>query len=292
MRLRCLASTVVITYTATALLSWHCENILFKPYAGLRGQALAGTASAEARATQRLSRTPDFYKAEYGFENFNGDQLHISYQAPRQAYEAYCSSFWYRLEDLNAAGPSVDAYLASRGFKRLEKNIIEADVPGMVKRSSGPLKALSKAFDRIAMDKNYDSESLIGSVTAMVQTAVRYQIPPVVEDGRHTGGILPPVMSLMRGWGDCDTKTGLLTSILVNWPNMRMVGIALPGHYLMAVLRIPARGEAFVEYQGLKYVLVEPAGPAWLAPGTVGVDTLPELEAAEGFRIEPFFDPS
>ena len=295
MRPGLLLAAIIASYAATAALSRHCEGLSFTPYNGLRSQAAVSESAAEARATQRLSRTQNFYRAEYGFENFNGDFIQVSYQAPRQAYEAYCASFWYRLEDLNAVGANnqaVDAYLASRGFRRLNTNTIEADVPGMVKRSSGPLKPLSSAFDHIAVEKNYDSESLIGSVTAMVQTALRYQVPPLMENDRRTGGILPPVMALMRGWGDCDTKTGLLASILANWPDMRMVGIALPGHYLMAVLRIPARGDAFVEYQGLQYVLVEPAGPAWLPPGTVGVDTLPELEAAEGLRVESFFNES
>lgn len=292
-----LLTAILASYAATAVLSRHCEGLLFKPYDGLRNRASSPESSAEANATQRLSQTKNFYRAEYRFENFNGDALHVSYQAPRRAYEVYCADFWYSLQDLNAIAThqderAVDAYLSSRGFKRLNKNTIEADVPGMVKRSSGPLKSLSSAFDHIAVEKNYDSESLIGSVTAMVQTALHFRIPPLVEDGRRTGGILPPVMSLMRGWGNCNTKTGLLASILANWPNMRMIGITPPGHYLMGVLRIPTRGDAFVEYQGLQYVLIEPAGPAWLPPGTVGEDTWPELKAAEGFRVEPFFDES
>jgi hypothetical protein len=151
------------------------------------------------------------------------------------------------------------------------------------------LKPLALAFDRIAAEKSYDSESLVGAVTAMVQTALHYKIPPQLENGRHTGGILPPVMALVRGWGDCDTKTGLLASLLANWPRMRMVGISVPGHYLMGVLRIPGHGDAFIEYQGLQYVLIEPAGPAWLSPGTVGEDTMPMLQGAAGFKIEPFF---
>jgi hypothetical protein len=95
-------------------------------------------------------------------------------------------------------------------------------------------------------------------------------------------------MSMIRGWGDCDTKTAVLASIISNWPNARIVGISVPDHYLMAILRNPVKGDAFVEWKGLRYVLIEPAGPAWLPPGQVGVDTMPMLQAAEGFRVEPF----
>ena len=68
-----------------------------------------------------------------------------------------------------------------------------------------------------------------------------------------------------------------------------MVGIAVPGHYLMAIRRIPGKGDMFVRYEGLEYVLVEPAGPAWLEPGQVGVHTKELLAGREGYRVEPFF---
>jgi hypothetical protein len=184
----------------------------------------------------------------------------------------------------------VRDYLASRGFKLLNKNTVEADVPQMVKRSVSYLAPVAQALDGVAARKNYDAETLVGAATAMVQTAILYKIPPELENGRHTGGILPPVMTIVRGWGDCDTKTALLGSVLSNWPEIRMVGIVTPDHYLMGILRMPRSGDAFVEYQGQRYVLIEPAGPAWLPPGTVGVDTMPKLQASEGFRIDPFFD--
>jgi hypothetical protein len=182
----------------------------------------------------------------------------------------------------------IHDYLAARGFKLQSANVVEADVPAMVKRSVAALKPVALALDSLSVRKGYDSETLVGAATAMVQTALFYKVPPNLEGGKHTGGILPPVMSMVRGWGDCDTKTGVLASILSNWPHVRIVGISVPDHYLMAILRLPAKGDAFVEWQGLRYVLVEPAGPAWLPPGQVGEDTMPMLQAAEGFRVEPF----
>jgi hypothetical protein len=93
----------------------------------------------------------------------------------------------------------------------------------------------------------------------------------------------------VRGWGDCDTKTGLLASILSNWPGMKLVGVSVPGHYLMGVLRIPDKRDVFVEYDGLQYVLVEPAGPAWLPPGSVSDFTTNLLQSPEGYHIDAFF---
>ena len=57
----------------------------------------------------------------------------------------------------------------------------------------------------------------------------------------------------------------------------------------MGVLQIPDQGDVFIEYQGLKYVLVEPAGPAWLPPGRVGDETTAKLNAPDGYKIDAFF---
>jgi hypothetical protein len=89
------------------------------------------------------------------------------------------------------------------------------------------------------------------------------------------------------GQGDCDTKTAVIASILMNWPNLKMVGLAIPGHYLMAVHRIPRNGDVFIEYEGIPYVMIESAGPAWLPPGEVGETTADYLGAGKNFRIQP-----
>lgn len=324
----CLRSTLLTTlfcYGAALALAWRGQKALPPPI-GLYDQSSGGDDEAgESRTTQRLLQTKDSYIAEYGFQNFNRHWLQVQYQAPKTAYGVYCDGFGYAKDDLDAIDAwhnkarqgaykfaisakktqaQLDAamaklkaerdkkvadYLASRGFKLRPGGIVMADVPHIVRRSAEPLRPLAMAFERIAVAKSYDSESLVGSVAAMAQTALHYRIPPVLEDGRHTAGIMPPLKALVRGWGDCDTKTGVLASILGNWNAMRMVGVAVPGHYLMAIRRLPGKGDLFVRYEGLEYVLVEPAGPAWLEPGMVGQATTALLAGNEGYKLEPFF---
>lgn len=277
------------------------------------------------RSYQRIRASGPSVVAEYGFQNFNRDKLSVRFEVARKALSDYEATYGYSKADLDAieawhdsarqgayqyavknnkGQKAVDGamanlkaerdkkireYMAERGFKVLPGHVVRVDMPAVVRRNAPLLKPLSLAFDDIASKRKYDSESLIGAVVSMVQTAMAYKIPPVMAGTKHTGGLLPPLKAVTSGWGDCDTKTGLAASILANWPHMRMVGLAVPGHYLMAVLRIPGKGEMFVEYQGLQYVLIEPAGPAWLPPGTVGRDTVTLLNASEGYAIEPFF---
>ncbi|HBL19128.1 MAG: hypothetical protein A2X36_01685 [Elusimicrobia bacterium GWA2_69_24] len=172
-------------------------------------------------------------------------------------------------------------------FQAPGKNVVEADIPAMVRRNWKRVRGVAQGFAGLAEEQGYESEDLVGAVTAMVQTSMRYEVPADREGNRVMGGVLPPPKSLSMGQGDCDTKTAVIASILMNWPNLKMVGLAIPGHYLMAVHRIPRNGDVFIEYEGIPYVMIESAGPAWLPPGEVGETTSDYLGAGNNFRIQP-----
>lgn len=283
----------------------------------------SGGGSSYTGASQRIAQEGDSVKASYGFVNFNKDRLSVAFSLPKAEYRRYLSGYGYRdeeLEDIRAWrererqrvwGPAwqkggqaegekalkaveweynlrMSTFLSSRGLA-LKDNNIYSDIPGIVKKNAPVVKPLALAFSGMAESRSYSQEDTIGAVLSMVQTALSYKIPPLVENGLHTGGVLPPARALLSGWGDCDTKTALAASILNNWNGMRLVGVAVPGHYLMAIRRLPGKGDVFVRHQGLEYVLIEPAGPAWLEPGAVGKNTTALLESGEGFELEPFF---
>ena len=256
--------------------------------------------------------------------NFNDDPLRVNFSIPSAELAAYRRGYGYtdaeldtlrqwqqkalddayrqavrnRLgqEALNAAAERIKAeyrsrhrsFLESRGFKLLQDNLLVADIPGIARRNVKGVRSVALALDAAARKHGYDSDATLSAAVSLVQTALRYENIPLTIAGRHTGGVLPPLETMARGKGDCDTKTALLAAILLNWDRMRLVGVAVPNHYLMGVLRHPARGDAFVEYEGLRYVLVEPAGPAWLPPGTVSTGTTDVLRMGSGVRIEPF----
>ncbi len=290
------------------------------------GESSGGSNSGGGPKTfQRIQKTGGYRAASYGFQNFNKDKLEVSYQISDKDFRPYNESFGYRKEglaevkawretatksafnlavkqgksqaQLNAAVAALEKeydqrvkdYLSSHGFRMMKGNVVTVDMPGLVRKNAPLIKPLSLAFEKIASTRKYRSGDIIGSVLSFAQTALYYKQPDPVFKEKHTGGVLPPITAVLVGWGDCDTKTGLIASILSNWGQMKMVGVGVPGHYLMGVLLIPEKGDLFLEYQGLQYVLVEPAGPAWLPPGQVGEETMQLLNGREGYKIEPFY---
>lgn len=291
--------------------------------------SIGGNFGGDAGVYQKIVDLGSLRLSEYGFTNFNQDRLHLTYKIPSEQFQSYNAAYGYFPEDvqklqqwrdnarqsayrlavktgknqaqLNAALSAIDGlyqkrlrdYLESRGFRLEAGNVTRIDMPQVVRRNAPLLKPIALVIDRVATEHRYQSMDIIGAGLSFVQTALRYRQPEDVWKGKHTGAFVPPLTSVVLGWGNCDSKSALLASILANWAQMRMIGIFMPGHpvghYVMGVLQIPDQGDVYVEYQGLKYVLTEPAGPAWLPPGRVGDETLAKLNAPEGYKIDQFF---
>jgi hypothetical protein len=280
-------------------------------------------AAPTGQTFQRIENRSGQVRAEYGFVNFNNDPLQVSFAISTKELAAYRSGYgytdtelealkqWqkkalddayqtavknrYKQEQLNKMGDSVKAeyrakfkaLLTSRGFALLPGNVLSADIPAIIRRNVKNLRPVAITINSAADKRKYDADDIISAALALVQTAILYENVPMEIGGRQTGGIYPPLDTMARGKGDCDTKTALLGAILMNWDKLKMVGVGVPNHYLMAVLRNPAKGDAYVEYKGLRYILIEPAGPAWLPPGAVGPATTELLRGGKGLSIEP-----
>jgi hypothetical protein len=282
--------------------------------------------SGGPKTYQRIKKSADRRTAAYGFSNFNRDRIEISYSISEREFQPYNQSFGYKKEDITALRAARDkakqqafvdaqkkglsqaqfnavlagldkkyeadlkAYMSSHGFRIDKNNVVSVDMPNLVRKNKEYVKAISMEFDKFATSRRYRSNEIIGAVLSFVQTALRYKLPDPVYKGKSTGGLLLPLTAVVLGWGDCDTKSGLMAAVLSNWGQMRMVGVGVPGHYLVGVLQIPEKGDVFVQYDGLQYVLVEPAGPAWPPPGQVADTTIALLRGSEGYRIEPFYN--
>ncbi len=323
---------IICSFSVCAFLgaSWEQRFISARPGVLLRAasqqtpQIQISKQGAKSQASQRIRETGGVLAADYGFTNFNNDQLALTFSIPSRELASYRLEYgftaaeraaidqWQKtaIEDaykaavknrqsqaqLNSAGEKIAAeyrtrlvnFYRSRGFALLEGNMLVADIPEIVRRNVRKVKSVALSINSSAERLGYDSDSIIAAAISFIQTAVLYENVPMEIKGRQTGGVYPPLETLAAGKGDCDTKSGLLGSILLNWDRIKVVGVGVPGHYLVGILRNPAKGDVFVEYKGARYVLAEPAGPGWLPLGTVDKRTLALLSANDKVKIEPF----
>jgi hypothetical protein len=180
-------------------------------------------------------------------------------------------------------------YILSRGFRFLPDRSVEADMSALVRANAARLAPLTLALERGAKNAGRPRSWIIAAAAAMTQTALDYRDVPDIVDGVHTGGVWPPIGTLVYGWGDCDTKSALLAAILANLPGMHILGIETSSHYLLAISKKPAKGEAYIKYKGRKFVLLEPAGPGLLAPGTIAEATKLLFGPGRAYKVERLF---
>ncbi|HEX4048887.1 MAG TPA: hypothetical protein VH309_13670 [Elusimicrobiota bacterium] len=292
-----------------------------------RGEEIEAAAGATGspRVWQKIDKGTGVRSAAYGFVDFKQDKITLSYKVPETEFKSYNDAYGYSAEQVtalqtwrdnatqssyrlavathktqaqvNAAAAAIQKeyaqklhdYLQSRGFMLLPGGVTRVDVPGVVRQNKALVKPIAEVFERYADRHRYGSMDIIGAVLSFAQTAVKYKNVDPIYKGKHTLGFLLPITTIVLGWGDCDTKSAMVASILANWDQMRMVGISVPGHYLMGVLQIPDKGDMYVEYQGLQYILLEPAGPGWFPPGQVAEETVDQLNGSDGYQIYPFF---
>jgi hypothetical protein len=264
---------------------------------------LAGIATAYAAPVTRYERQDDRITAE--FLNFNQDALTLRFELEADVVRESLAEFGYAKEEVDAllaACTGCDqaefdrraaAFYQSRGIAAaMQPNgrmKLTVNVPMVVARNKPRLKPLAAALGRIAKERNYGPDQTLGAAVAFVQTALRYQLPPNQENGRNIIGFYPPPRTLELGLGDCDSKSALLAGMLAHFSGVRMIGVHIPKHYLVGVARVPRHGDAFIEYQGEPFVLMEAAGPAWRPPGMISDQTRDALSTMQGVRIDPLF---
>ena len=160
--------------------------------------------------------------------------------------------------------------------------LIQQDAPRLARASGSLFQTLSGACGTL--------EAVQDAALAMVTTALSYQVPPDQVNGRDSLGLLPPAACLACGWGDCDSKSVLLASLMSGWkstsgPSTSCLCVLIPEHCLIAVRRIPTHGQHYVEFNGESYVLMEPAGPGALPAGEIGESTTQYLTAGGEFEL-------
>jgi hypothetical protein len=239
------------------------------------------------------------------FENFNEDALSLFFvlgaQQVRDAMAEYGSAYSELKAIQSACHPCTQAEFDQRILQHYrERGLVPeltapghthvyVDVVAEVLRNRPRVRALAAALDQLAIARQYDSDRTVGAAVALVQTALAYKSPPSEEGGRDILGFYPPPRALQVGSGDCDTKSALLAAILGNFPGVRMIGVHIPHHYLVGIARVPRHGEAYLEYNGDPYVLIEASGPGWMPPGMIASSTQAALAISQNVRVDPLF---
>jgi len=114
---------------------------------------------------------------------------------------------------------------------------------------------------------------------------IPYGIPPTRSNSKVISGILSPPQIFIEKWGDCDSKVLLISSILAHEPRYKILLVYLEKHLLMAFEGRPHPNDSFIVFQGSKFILADPTGPAHLQLGNPGPDFKGNFKKIEPLQI-------
>lgn len=259
----------------------------------------------DARYTRTLG-ADGRYRISTRFSSFDGHALQLGFSLAADAGRTAAQRFGVSRTELDALVEScvrggsctqatldrhLTRYYRDRGLRVRQADgrpaRLYVDVPLAVHRNRQHVQPVAAALRRLASEQGHDLQWAIEAAVALVQTGLPYRQPGEWEDGRKIVGFYPPARALEQGFGDCDTKSALLASILLHLTDDRLVGVRVPQHYLLGIAARPRPGQAHIRHEGQTYVLVEAAGPAMRRPGEVADATLAALRAGDDIRIDP-----
>lgn len=110
-----------------------------------------------------------------------------------------------------------------------------------------------------------------------------------LSDRRNSTGntFSPPLRVLQENRGDCDSKTVLLAALIrMLLPDVKLAIVYLPQHAMLAV-QLPVTGtDDKATIEGKEYLLVDPTGPALLAPGKISQNYIMYTRSGQfGYRL-------
>ena len=167
-------------------------------------------------------------------------------------------------------------------FKK-EGNVISPDFNRMIPFYMGftsPLYALTIR----TLGKDSTPRERVEFLLRFVQD-IPYGIPPTRSNSKVISGVLSPPQIFIEKWGDCDSKVLLISSILAHEPRYKILLVYLEKHLLMAFEGRPHPNDSFIVFQGSKFILADPTGPAHLKLGNPGPDFKGNFKKIELLQI-------
>jgi hypothetical protein len=165
-----------------------------------------------------------------------------------------------------AANSAADQWLADNGYIRVGGNTIMVDYTTIIDDYVRDLAPVAQALG--AGKVNTGDEASVRTYVMRVLSFVQ-SIP--YESRSSSGGdagFRRPLSLIGRNKGDCDGKSALFLALIRAGIPQMQEGIVLVTDHAFAALAIPARkGDTTFKKDGVRYVVVEPVGPAVVRVG-------------------------
>jgi hypothetical protein len=160
----------------------------------------------------------------------------------------------------NSVDGSYTDQLNFYGFKT-KKSYITPDMTALAEKYRESLYPLYQEWKRRTQELNLNQRESVEMLLNFLQD-VPYGVPPETYNNRYIHGLFPPTAMFTEKFGDCDSKSLAFIAILSWAPEFqsRMAFITVPGHMLVGIEDVARPYDQFVDWEGKRYVFLEPVG--------------------------------
>jgi hypothetical protein len=219
---------------------------------------------ANGQSQQLVSIEGGQYRLDYRFNDHKGRQWSWQWGWPEEETDAAIARFGVPQSLFNSYTPTPEVVgkrkmIISYGlFTKTFEGSITPDYDAIL-ATYAPFTATLYQLLQRSVPKTGGAEQ-VKFLLKFVQD-IPYGIPPD-DIEPYNGGMLVAPDILIKKWGDCDSKAALFAGILLHDPTKKIVVIEVPNHVFLGIAGIPKPYQDFVEFQGQRYIFLEPVGPA------------------------------
>ena len=164
----------------------------------------------------------------------------------------------------------LDEHYYTRFSTIFNQRAVKPDHLRYINESVKPMVPVSQAFyEKLAPQSN--SRDYFALLLSWIQS-IPYN---AMEDrvASNGSGFVPPIGLLLQNSGDCDSKAVLASSMVrAFFTHHKYDHCFPPNHALLGVALTPMVDDETIEFEGKKYVLYDPTGPAQIPFGQVSVE--------------------
>jgi len=220
------------------------------------------------------SPSNEWYEWKWKYKRVETNEMIKKFGMPQSIFEPYQAT---------KKNARLRNRVIKKSFFKEEGNVLYPDFNRMIPFYMGftsPLYALTIK----TLGKDSTPRERVELLLRFVQD-IPYGIPPNRSNSKVISGILPPPQIFIEKWGDCDSKVLLISSILAHEPRYKILLVYLEKHLLMAFEGRPHPNDSFIVFQGSKFILADPTGPAHLQLGNPGPDFKGNFKKIEPLQI-------
>jgi hypothetical protein len=141
-------------------------------------------------------------------------------------------------------------------------NTLEPDYGWVLENSREDVRDAAIKLRDVGRQAGYADFMRFVELLASFVQSLEYRLPPEIRRGLdgtliQTFGLTMPLETLSNGYGDCDTKSVLFASLLVNLADTRLILVRGANHIFAGVRAQPRPSECFIQLRGERFVLIE-----------------------------------